>query len=48
MKGPVGVIIPAIVIVPVLIVERRSIGLNGRHRDWFSRDARRGNAVVTC
>ena len=28
MKGPVGVIIPAIVIVPVLMIERRSIGLN--------------------
>jgi 4-amino-4-deoxy-L-arabinose transferase-like glycosyltransferase len=28
MKGPVGVIIPAIVIVPVLMLERRSIGLN--------------------
>jgi 4-amino-4-deoxy-L-arabinose transferase-like glycosyltransferase len=28
MKGPVGVIIPAIVIVPVLLLERRSIGLN--------------------
>ena len=28
MKGPVGLIIPAIVIVPVLMLERRSIGLN--------------------
>ena len=28
MKGPVGVIIPALVIVPVLMIERRSIGLN--------------------
>ncbi len=28
MKGPVGVIIPAMVIVPVLMIERRSIGLN--------------------
>jgi len=28
MKGPVGVIIPVIVIVPVLMLERRSIGLN--------------------
>lgn len=28
MKGPVGLIIPAIVIVPVLMIERRSIGLN--------------------
>ena len=28
VKGPVGVIIPAIVILPVLLVERRSIGLN--------------------
>jgi 4-amino-4-deoxy-L-arabinose transferase-like glycosyltransferase len=27
MKGPVGVIIPLIVIVPVLVVERRSIGV---------------------
>ena len=28
MKGPVGVIIPMLVIVPVLMIERRSIGLN--------------------
>ena len=28
MKGPVGVIVPLIVIVPVLMIERRSIGLN--------------------
>ncbi len=28
MKGPVGLLIPAIVIVPVLMIERRSIGLN--------------------
>jgi 4-amino-4-deoxy-L-arabinose transferase-like glycosyltransferase len=28
MKGPVGLIIPLIVIVPVLMIERRSIGLN--------------------
>jgi 4-amino-4-deoxy-L-arabinose transferase-like glycosyltransferase len=28
MKGPVGVIIPVIVILPVLLIERRSIGLN--------------------
>ena len=28
VKGPVGVIIPLIVIVPVLMIERRSIGLN--------------------
>ena len=28
MKGPVGLIIPAIVIAPVLMLERRSIGLN--------------------
>ena len=28
MKGPVGLIIPLIVIVPVLMLERRSIGLN--------------------
>ena len=28
MKGPVGVLIPLIVIVPVLMIERRSIGLN--------------------
>ncbi len=28
MKGPVGVIIPVIVILPVLMIERRSIGLN--------------------
>jgi len=28
MKGPVGLIIPAIVILPVLMIERRSIGLN--------------------
>ena len=28
MKGPVGIIIPALVIVPVLMIERRSIGLN--------------------
>ena len=28
MKGPVGLIIPFIVIVPVLMIERRSIGLN--------------------
>jgi 4-amino-4-deoxy-L-arabinose transferase-like glycosyltransferase len=28
MKGPVGLIIPAIVIIPVLMLERRSIGLN--------------------
>ena len=28
MKGPVGLILPAIVIVPVLMIERRSIGLN--------------------
>lgn len=28
VKGPVGVIIPAIVILPVLMIERRSIGLN--------------------
>lgn len=28
MKGPVGVIIPAVVIIPVLLIERRSIGLN--------------------
>jgi 4-amino-4-deoxy-L-arabinose transferase-like glycosyltransferase len=27
-KGPVGIIIPALVIVPVLMIERRSIGLN--------------------
>jgi 4-amino-4-deoxy-L-arabinose transferase-like glycosyltransferase len=28
MKGPVGLIIPLMVIVPVLMIERRSIGLN--------------------
>ena len=28
MKGPVGLVIPAIVILPVLMIERRSIGLN--------------------
>jgi 4-amino-4-deoxy-L-arabinose transferase-like glycosyltransferase len=28
MKGPVGLIIPLLVIVPVLLIERRSIGLN--------------------
>lgn len=28
MKGPVGLVIPALVIVPVLMIERRSIGLN--------------------
>jgi 4-amino-4-deoxy-L-arabinose transferase-like glycosyltransferase len=28
MKGPVGLIIPLIVIIPVLMLERRSIGLN--------------------
>ena len=28
MKGPVGIIIPALVILPVLMIERRSIGLN--------------------
>lgn len=28
MKGPVGLIIPAVVIIPVLMIERRSIGLN--------------------
>jgi 4-amino-4-deoxy-L-arabinose transferase-like glycosyltransferase len=28
MKGPVGIIIPMLVIVPVLMIERRSIGLN--------------------
>ena len=28
MKGPVGIIIPVLVIVPVLMIERRSIGLN--------------------
>ncbi len=28
MKGPVGLIIPALVILPVLMIERRSIGLN--------------------
>ena len=28
MKGPVGLIIPFVVIVPVLLIERRSIGLN--------------------
>ncbi|HWI19050.1 MAG TPA: glycosyltransferase family 39 protein [Vicinamibacterales bacterium] len=28
MKGPVGLIIPLIVIIPVLMIERRSIGLN--------------------
>lgn len=28
MKGPVGLIIPAAVILPVLMIERRSIGLN--------------------
>lgn len=28
MKGPVGLLIPAIVILPVLMIERRSIGLN--------------------
>jgi 4-amino-4-deoxy-L-arabinose transferase-like glycosyltransferase len=28
MKGPVGVIIPLLVILPVLMIERRSIGLN--------------------
>jgi 4-amino-4-deoxy-L-arabinose transferase-like glycosyltransferase len=28
VKGPVGVIIPVIVILPVLLIERRSIGLN--------------------
>src|SRR4029453_7697085 len=27
-KGPVGIIIPVLVIVPVLMIERRSIGLN--------------------
>lgn len=28
MKGPVGLIIPAMVILPLLLIERRSIGLN--------------------
>ncbi len=28
MKGPVGIIIPALVILPVLMIERRSIGLD--------------------
>ena len=28
MKGPVGIVIPLLVIVPVLMIERRSIGLN--------------------
>jgi 4-amino-4-deoxy-L-arabinose transferase-like glycosyltransferase len=28
MKGPVGIIIPVLVILPVLMIERRSIGLN--------------------
>jgi 4-amino-4-deoxy-L-arabinose transferase-like glycosyltransferase len=28
MKGPVGVIIPALVILPVVLIERRSMGLN--------------------
>src|SRR4029078_3948754 len=28
MKGPVGLIIPLMVILPVLMIERRSIGLN--------------------
>jgi 4-amino-4-deoxy-L-arabinose transferase-like glycosyltransferase len=28
MKGPVGLLVPAIVILPVLMIERRSIGLN--------------------
>ena len=47
MKGPVGLIIPAIVILPVLMIERRSIGLEpGRHRARVPRDARRRDAVV--
>ncbi|MGH9200380.1 MAG: ArnT family glycosyltransferase, partial [Vicinamibacterales bacterium] len=31
MKGPVGLVIPAIVIIPILLIERRSLNLQARH-----------------
>ena len=47
MKGPVGLIIPLLVIVPVLMIERRSIALDAeRHRARLRRDAGDRGAVV--